>query len=253
MTTTVTTKQKDVILDSGVFTQAASKAISIQGAEPNWLAEKRRTAWKIFEDTPMPTTSDEPWRRTSLQKVRWNQYSLDVKPSLDKADKLADLPKSLRQLFSEDRPSAGRLLIINGEVLYHEIDSAVAAQGVIYTDLQTAAQDHTALVQPHLMEKAVPASDSKFAAMNAALWKNGCFLYVPKNVALEHPFHTIVMLDGEGASSFHRTLIVTETYGKVDYIEETASMNDNQAGLNVGVVEIIAQEGAQVRYGIKEH
>ncbi len=247
MTTTITNTD-DVLIQTGIFTKEAAEFRSAKLNEPQWLAEKRRAGWTVFEETPMPTLSDEPWRRTSLKKVKWNKFALDVAPSLARVDKLADLPEDIRHMFDEDRAAAGRMLIVNGQIIYQELDPAVAELGVIYTDLQTAAREHTDLVQPHLMNKGVPPSDSKFAALNAALWENGTFIYVPKEVEIEHPFHTIVMLDGEGATSIHRTLIVADVYANVNYIEENASYSRDNLGLNVGVVEIIAEEGAHVRY-----
>ncbi|MEM7030897.1 MAG: Fe-S cluster assembly protein SufD, partial [Chloroflexota bacterium] len=65
---------------------------------------------------------------------------------------------------------------------------------------------------------------------------------------VDTPFHTIVLMDGEGATQVHRSLIVAEFYGNVNFIEEVASNNDEELGLNVGVVEVVAEEGAQVRY-----
>lgn len=247
MTTTIT-KTNDALISSGVFTKEATEARSARLNEPAWLADKRRVAWAVFEETPLPTLSDEPWRRTSLRKVPWNKFKLDVTPSMARAEKLADLPDNIRNLFDEDREASGRMLIVNGQILYYEVDPAVTEQGVIFTDLQTAAKEHADLVEPHLMAKCVPPSDSKFAAMNAALWENGAFIYVPREVEVEHPFHTIILLDGQGVTSIHRSLIVTELYGNVTYIEENTSSRDEDLGLNVGVVEIIAEEGAHVRY-----
>lgn len=247
MTQTMT-NTNDAIIRTGVFTKEGAEALSASFNDPDWLAEKRSMAWSVFEETPLPSLSDEAWRRTSLRKVKWNKFTLDSTSPLSKVEKLSDLPEDIRAMFDEDRPAAGRMLFVNGEVIYHEIDKAVADQGVIYTDLQSAAKTHTDLVQPHLMTNCVPPSDSKFAALNAAFWQNGTFIHVPKEVEVDNPFHTIVLLDGEGTACIHRSLIVAEIYGNVDFIEETASMNDDSLGLNVGVVEIIAEEGAQVRY-----
>ena len=246
--TTVLTTTNDPLIRTGTFTKEVTEAISARLNEPTWLAEKRHSAWTVFEETPMPTISDEPWRRTGLRRIRWQEFSLDVAGSINRANALSDLPPDIRALFDEDREAAGRMLIVNGQVVYHEIDPNVAAQGVIYTDLQTAAKDHAALVEPHLMGKCVPPSDSKFAAFNAAFWTNGTFIHVPREVEVASPFHTIVLLDGAGATSVHRSLVVADIYANVNFIEENASVNDEEPGLNVGVVEIVAEEGAQVRY-----
>ncbi|MFQ5577070.1 MAG: hypothetical protein ACE5G8_08805, partial [Anaerolineae bacterium] len=121
-----TTKTK-----TGIFSPATFKALAEQLNEPQWLAQKRRAAWNIFEDTPMPATSDEPWRRTSLKKIKWAQFSPLTPPTVPPAQTLAGLPQPLRALLDEGRAAAGRLLIINGQVRYPHLTPAVAEQGVI--------------------------------------------------------------------------------------------------------------------------
>ncbi len=234
--------------EATIFSKERFEVFAAAQNDPRWLADKRAAAWSVFEDTPMPTTHDEPWRRTSLKRIHWRDFSLDVAPSLARVNAVTDLPKSLQHLLDADKEAAGRLLFANGQLLYAELDPAVAAQGVIFTDLFSAARDHADIVQTHLMGKAVPPSDSKFAALNAALWTNGVFLYVPKNVVIEQPFQVAITLNGAGATSVHRTLIVAEEAAQVDYIEEAASINDAELGLAVGMVEIIAQANASVRY-----
>lgn len=246
MTTLI--KSDDALLKTNSFTKEAVNALAEKLNEPKWLAEKRQAAWQIFTDTPMPTTSDEPWRRTSLKKIKWDKFELNVNPSIAKANTLANLPENVQELFDKDRMAAGRLLIVNGQVQYYEFSPNLATQGVIFTDLQSAIQNHADLVQPHLMAECVPPSDSKFAAMNAALWENGSFLYIPQDVTVKDPFQVVLLIDGPGATHVHRTLIVAEANAQATYIEETASVNNADLGLNVGVVEIISQPGSEVRY-----
>jgi len=231
-----------------IFSKEVFKNFAAVQNDEKWLVEKRQTAWHIFEETPMPTTSDEPWRRTNIKRVKWENYTLGIAPSLSPVNKLSDLPERVQKMLGAGKEAAGRLLFVNGQLLYSEINADVAAQGVIFTDLKNATKKHTDLVSSHLMGKAVPPSDSKFAALNGALWQNGGFLYVPKNVALKNPFQVAIVLDGKGAASVHRTLIIAEQSSQVDYIEETASLNDVDTGLSVGAVEIIARANSTVRY-----
>ncbi|MEM7028454.1 MAG: hypothetical protein AAF629_02590, partial [Chloroflexota bacterium] len=155
MTTTMV-KSNDALIRAGVFTKEASEAIAIRSGEPDWLVAKRRAAWSVFEETPMPSLSDEPWRRTSLKRIKWNKFSLDTPSSIAQASKLADLPENIRTMFDADRDAAGRMLIVNGQVLYHEMDADVAEKGVIFSDLQSAAKAYADLVEPHLMGECVP-------------------------------------------------------------------------------------------------
>lgn len=233
---------------TSILTKEAFSALATALNEPVWLAEKRRIAWSLFEETPMPTTADEPWRRTDLKKIKWDKFLPDIESTVASATTLSALPQPIRDLLDERRQASGRLVLVNGQLKYFELAEEVAAQGVIFTDLQTAVRRYPELVSPHLMTDCVPPSDGKFAALNAALWQNGVFLYIPPEAKVIKPFETAFLLDGEGATGIHRTLIVAEDYSLVDYIEQTASLNQAQTGLNVGVTEIVARTGAQVRY-----
>ena len=242
------TKSPPATTQPALFDKAAVEKIITQNNEPDWLAHKRRIAWSVFEDTPMPATSDEAWRRTGLKRVKWNQISPDAPTAVQPVAALQDLPQNLQDLLDANREAAGRLLFVNGQLKYSEVDESLAQQGVIFTDLQSAARQHADLLKAHLMNEAVPPADGKFAALNAALWRNGVFLYLPRNVTIAQPFQTAFLLDGEGAASIHRALIIAESGAQADYIEESASQDNAQLGLNVGVVEIIARDNAQIRY-----
>lgn len=245
-------KPPDKLLEAGVFTRNHVEALSTALNEPDWLREQRRVAWGIFEETPMPTTADEDWRRTDLRKVKWDRFKLagpaSFVPVSGRVDKLADLPEDMRDAVEEDYAAAGRIVIANGRLTFHQVDPAVAKQGVIFTDLSTAVAEHPDLVQKYLGREAVPPSNSKFAALNSALWQGGVFLYIPPQVEIEQPFQVALVLDGEGSAIFPRTLIVAEPLARVTYIEESISHGVHNQALNNGVVEIYANDGAQVRY-----
>ncbi len=239
----------DKLLEAGVFTKNDVEAIAANG--PDWLKTWRMGAWATFEDTPMPTTSDEAWRRTDLRRVKWNKFNLansDTIVSNGSVKSLNELPEMVQSAVEADRETAGRIVIANNRIVFHELDVALAEQGVIFTDLATAAAEHADLVQKYLGTEAVPASHSKFAALNSALWQAGVFLYIPKDVEVEEPFQAAIVLDGEGSAIFPRTLIVGEEYANVTYIQETVSHSKHGQALNAGVVELYAAEGAQVRH-----
>jgi Fe-S cluster assembly protein SufD len=232
----------------GVFTREAVAALAERLNEPAWMQEKRQVAWSVFEETPMPTIHDEDWRRTDFSALQWDQLRLPVASGLKPAARLADLPRYLRAALDERQPAAGRLALVNGQAVYHELDEAVAKQGVIFTDLSTAVRDYPDLVQPYFMTECVAPSDGKFTALHGAFWQGGVFLYVPKDVQITQPFQVVIGLEGEGTAIFPHTLIVAERLASVTYIEETISSNGGIQALNDGVVEIIAGEGAQIHY-----
>jgi Fe-S cluster assembly protein SufD len=154
----------------------------------------------------------------------------------------------VRDALEEKYPAAGRIVIANDRLVYHELDPSLAEKGVIFTSLSQAATQYPNLMQKYLGSEAVPPSNSKFAALNSALWRDGVFLYLPKEVEVEQPFQAALILEGEGSAIFPRTLIVGEALSKATYIEEAISHGQHGQALNTGVVEIYAQAGAQVRY-----
>ena len=252
MSLTPLTKNKDALLDAGIFNRGSVDALANTLNEPDWMRVKRREAWSVFEEIPMPTSSDEAWRRTNLRKVKWSGFRLNGSASFAPANgatpQLSELPADVQSALEAKHDAAGRLVIANNKVIYHEIDPAVAKQGVIFTDLSTAVAQHPELVQKYLGSEAVLPSNNKFAALNSALWQAGVFLYIPKNVEVEEPFQAAFVLEGEGNISLPRTLIVAEQSSNATYIEESISHGEHGQALNVGVVEIYAQDGAQVRY-----
>jgi Fe-S cluster assembly protein SufD len=167
-----------------------------------------------------------------------------VKP----ASQLAELPKDLRTALDEGKEAAGRLAFVNGRVVYSELAEGLAEQGVIFTDMGSAVGEHSDLVQKYFMRECVAPSDGKFAALNGAFWQGGAFIYIPKEVEIKEPFQVVFALEGEGAAVSPHTLIVAERFAYVNLIEETLSRDSQGLALNNGIVEIIAGDGAQVRY-----
>jgi Fe-S cluster assembly protein SufD len=239
---------KDPVLEAGVFTRDALVALSERANEPDWMKEKRQVAWSIFEEMPMPTTSDEDWRRTDISSLDWNHLHLPSGSSVKPVAALADLPDYLRRALDEGRPAAGRLALVNGQPVYHELAEDLAEKGVVFTDLATAVRERPDLVQKHFMTQCVAPSDSKFAALNGALWQGGTFLFVPNDVEIDEPCQVVFALEGEGTAVFPHTLIVAGRFAYASVIEEVVSPDGEGQALNDGVVEIVVEDGAQVRH-----
>ncbi len=237
---------KDALMEAGFFSQTDVTALSDN--DPDWLRAFRQLSWQVFEETPMPTTSDEDWRRTNLKKVKWSQFKLTSEPSIKAINQLTDLPEAVRDALDPDYEASGRMVVANNQIVYHELEATAAEKGVIFTDLVTAAREHPDLVQKYLGQEAVPASNGKFAALNSALWQAGVFLYMPKGVELEAPFQVAIVLEGQGSVVMPRTLIVAEESAAANYIEESISLDEHGQAMNIGVTELYSAENAQIRY-----
>jgi Fe-S cluster assembly protein SufD len=113
--------------------------------------------------------------------------------------------------------------------------------------LHAAIEEHTELVKEHL-GAIVPASDGKLEALNLALWNDGIFLYVPKNVRLELPVRVTKWVSEPGTARFSRVLIVADRQSQVSYVDEVLSDDFAQQTLESTAVEVVARDGATVQY-----
>ena len=146
-------------------TRDAVLALSDRLGEPDWLRDKRLAAWDLAESMPMPTTNDEPWRRTDLRKVDWETLT---NFSSANGHTLADVPAELHRPLIGDQ-QGGLIVFINGHLVHSEVADTIKQQGVVFTDLSTAWAEHRDLVEEHFMAEAVRPYEGKFAALHAAL------------------------------------------------------------------------------------
>jgi Fe-S cluster assembly protein SufD len=215
--------------------------------EPEWLQNRRAHAWSVYEDTPMPTTRLEEWRYTDLSE-KLDLDALKLGSTQPWADDPTQYPAGLTEAMNQDREASGHLVLIDGAVSHTDIRDDLAQKGVILCSLREAVEKHPELVDKHLATAAVPPEEGKFQALNAALWSDGVFLYVPKGVRLELPVRVTRWISEAGAAFFTRTLIVAEPTSQVSYVDEILSDDLSAQTLTSSAVEVITQDGAQVQY-----
>jgi Fe-S cluster assembly protein SufD len=232
------------VLKSKGITAEAVEALSAFKGEPAWLAEKRLSAWRTFEKTPMPTLRDEAWRYTDISDVRIEDF-VPYTPSPDVAQE-GDLPEAVQQLIEEGEENSALLVQHNSETAYSRIDEELERKGVVFTDLHTALRTNEDLVREHLFGL-VPEDYDKFAALSAAAFSGGSFLYVPRGVDVEVPIQSYRWLDVAG-SIMPRTLLIVEEGATVTYIDEYASVDGEEPGFSNGAVELFIGQGANVHY-----
>jgi Fe-S cluster assembly protein SufD len=230
----------------GVFTRDQVEILSTRRGEPEWLREQRYRAFEGWMNTPMPTTEPEEWRYTRIRdllKLNGVQLAEDATPVTE----FAALPAAVQRLFAEAGDASGRLAQTDASVAFRELSDDLARQGVVFTSLDLAVQEHGELVRQHL-GTAVSEAEGKFAALNTAFWSGGVFLYVPKNVKVELPFRAVRWIGGESTGALGRTLIVAEEGAEVSFVEELASPDYAAQTLSVGGAEVIAGENARINY-----
>ena len=242
-------------------------------ADPAWLRTRRDEAWKVYQATPLPSTRSEEWRYTDLSRLlpldrmlggsagggaAAGNASADGAPqewphaSSPAGWPRASLPEPLRRTMSHDRAAAGRVVDVDGSVASVELDPALAGQGVTLCSLRDAARSPDpaiqALLEKHLATRAVPASDGKFPALNAARWSDGVLLHVPRDVRLERPVRLSRWVSRDGAPTFTRILIVAEPHSQVSFVDELLSPDFESPTLVSTSVELFSHAGAQIQY-----
>ena len=238
----------DTILSEGVTEALNFRAVErLCTGEPEWLRERREHAWTLYEQTPMPTTKLEEWRYTDLRK-KLELDALSLSQATLAPDDPTVWPKRLQKAMKEDRQASGHIVVIDGHVVHSDLEADLIGKGVILSSLHDAIEQHPDLVDNYLATEVVPPEEGKFAALNAALWSDGIFLYVPAEVQLDTPIRVTRWLSEAGVAQFGRVLLLAEGASRVSYVDEILSDDFSEQTLASNAVEIIAKEGAQVQY-----
>jgi Fe-S cluster assembly protein SufD len=234
------------VLRNGGLSAEMVKALSSFKSEPAWLTEKRLEAWQTFEKLPMPTMRDEDWRYTDISDISVEDF-VPYTPSPDAASE-SDLPEAVQKLIREGEENSALIVQHNSETSYARVDEELREKGVVLTDLHAALTEHEEIVKKHLFGL-VPEDYDKFAALSAAAFSGGSFLYVPRGVEVEVPVQSYRWLDATG-SIMPRTLVVVEEGASVTYIDEYASSGteEDELAFSNGAVELFVGEGARLRY-----
>jgi Fe-S cluster assembly protein SufB len=133
------------------------------------------------------------------------------------------------------------------EVVYHSVIEELERDGVLFCDMDTALKQYPEIVQKYLAT-VIPVADNKFAALNSAVWSGGSFVYVPPGVEVKMPLQAYFRINTENMGQFERTLIIADKGSKVHYIEGCTAPKFSTSSLHSAVVELIAMEGASIRY-----
>jgi Fe-S cluster assembly protein SufD len=204
------------------------------------VAEYRAHAWQAYTRQPIPDVTQEAWRRTDLRALPAASFRL-----ADGAGASVAVPQDLLQPLVADQ-HAGQIILGSGHPSL-SLDPELSAQGVIFTDLQTAQASHPDVLQK-ILGQTVNSEEGKFAALAAALARDGVLLYVPKGLVLEAPLHSILWGPGAGAAHFSHLLVFLDEGSSATYVHEWASPTETEDALHAGIVEIIVSGSASLRF-----
>ncbi len=216
--------------------------VDVQGLGSVGLREYKQNAWKIFQSLPVPGNQEEAWRRTDIRPLKVDSLKLPTR------DAYLDLPAAPEELLKPlaDGENGGQVVLLPGKA-EASLDEGLKRKGVIFTDLETAFKEHPELVEKAI-GKAVKATDGKFAALVAAQAQSGVFLYVPRNVVVDAPLHSLLWGPGTGLAYVSHVLVWLEEGASATYVHEAASPTENGQAMHAGIVELNVGPAANLRF-----
>jgi Fe-S cluster assembly protein SufB len=229
------------------------RLISAKKREPAWLLEWRLKAFrgwlKMTEPHNWPNIRYTP---VDYQSISYYSAPRTAKPlgSLDEVDpKLLETYKKLGIPLSEQKILSGVAVdaIFDSVSVGTTYKAKLAEQGIIFSSFGDAVQEHPELVRKYL-GSVVPASDNFFAALNAAVFSDGSFVYVPKGVRCPMELSTYFRINSASTGQFERTLIVADEGAHVSYLEGCTAPKRDENQLHAAVVELVALEDATIKY-----
>jgi len=227
--------------------------ISGRKNEPEWLLEWRLKAYRRWlEMTHEPTWANIHHEPIDYQAISYFSAPRSQKPlgSLDDVDpKLLETYAKLGIPLSEQKLLAGVAVdaIFDSVSVGTTFKATLAKSGVIFCSFGEAVQEHPELVR-HYLGSVVPASDNYFAALNAAVFSDGSFVYIPKGVRCPMELSTYFRINAANTGQFERTLIVADEGSYVSYLEGCTAPKRDENQLHAAVVELVALDAATIKY-----
>jgi Fe-S cluster assembly protein SufD len=195
------------------LTQQTLEAIA--SGNPAWLKAYRQAAWQTFEKLPLPTRRDVEWQRFDLRALKLDKVSLSESSIVEKL-------------------------------------AGTAKDGVIFCDMQTALTKHGDLVKQYLGKGIAPDEPRKFAALHAAFWNTGTFLYVPRGIKVNTPLEVVYEFSGQNVAGFPHTLVVVEPGAEATLVQKfvggPAAGTNGAPSVHASGTEVFVKEGGHLHY-----
>ncbi|HYL28676.1 MAG TPA: Fe-S cluster assembly protein SufB [Gemmatimonadales bacterium] len=228
------------------------RLISAKKREPAFMLEWRLKAYRGWLKMSEPHWPNVTYPPIDYQALRYYSAPKTEKPlgSLDEVDpKLRETYEKLGIPLSEQKILAGVAVdaIFDSVSVGTSYKKKLAEQGIMFCSFGEAVQEHPELVEKYL-GSVVPPSDNFFAALNAAVFSDGSFVYVPKGVKCPMELSTYFRINAADTGQFERTLIVADEGASVSYLEGCTAPKRDSNQLHAAVVELVALEGAAIKY-----
>ena len=226
------------------------REISAYKEEPEWMLDSRLKALQVYESKPMPTWGGN---LSELDAVLDEIYFY-VRPQDRMEHSWEDVPEEIKDTFEKlGIPEAERKVLAGvgaqyeSEMVYHSLREEWEKQGVIFDSIEDGLKNHPDLFREYF-GTVIPTQDNKFAAMNAAVWSGGSFVYIPPGVHLDTPLQAYFRVNQERMGQFERTLIICDEGASAHYIEGCTAPVYSTESFHSGVIEIVVKKNARFRY-----
>ncbi|MGG2085928.1 Fe-S cluster assembly protein SufD [Priestia aryabhattai] len=228
------------------FDQEYISSFSKEANEPSWLLDLRLQALAKAEDLALPKPD-----KTNISK--WNFTAFDKHASqASTISSVEELPEVVKALI--DTEAVKNLYVQRDQTAaYSTLTEKLKSQGVIFTDIQTAAKEHSDLVEKYFMKDGVKVDEHRLTALNAALLNGGVFVYVPKNVEVQEPLQAVFVREDEEAALFNHVIVVAEDNSSVTYVENYIATAEESNGVVNIVTEVFANSNAKVTFGAVDY
>lgn len=226
--------------------------ISARKSEPEWVLEYRLKAYRHWLTMEPPQ-----WAAVDYPPIDYQAISYFAapkkKPTLDSLDDVdPELLRTYEKLgipIEEQKALAG----VAVDAVFDSVSVAttfrenLAEAGVIFCSISEAAQDHPDLLREYL-GSVVPHTDNYYAVLNAAVFTDGTFVYIPKGVRCPMELSTYFRINAQNTGQFERTLIIADEGSHVSYLEGCTAPQRDENQLHAAVVELVAMQDAQIKY-----
>ncbi len=224
------------------------KKISEIKNESDWVLDYRLKGYKSFVEQKMPLFGPEInlnfddviyYKNNEADKKLENNWNNILKPVVDELDSVG--------VLESEKHFGGMGVQYESEVIYHNMIEELEKKNVIFTSIEDAIKRYPDLVKKYF-GKIVSYAENKFAALNAAVFSGGSFIYVPKNTILDRPLQSYFRINSKNMGQFERTLIIVDDNSSLHYVEGCTAPSYSESSLHAAIVEIYVGKNSKCRY-----
>lgn len=224
------------------------KKISEIKHENDWVLDYRLKGYKSFLEQKMPLFGPEInlnfddviyYKNNEADKKLENNWNNILKPVVDELDSVG--------VLESEKHFGGMGVQYESEVIYHNMIEELKKKNVIFTSIEDAIKRYPDLVKKYF-GKIVSFTENKFAALNAAVFSGGSFIYVPKNTILDRPLQSYFRINSKNMGQFERTLIIVDDNSSLHYVEGCTAPSYSESSLHAAIVEIYVGKNSKCRY-----